>query len=136
MNQYQKYKESTVYSMSPGELLIVLFDEAIGRLKKAEIALEDEEYVIFEDCLDRAIRIIRHLTDILDINQPLSWDLRRIYRYLLFDIGRIKAGRKRQQAEIGRVVHILQELRDAFDTASKEVGNVSVHIPTGSGVRG
>lgn len=137
MNQYQKYKEAAIYSMNQGELLIVLFDEAIGRLRKADIALQDKEYEIFENCLDRSSRIIRHLIDILDRSQPLSWDLRRIYRYLLLDISQVKAGRERRQEEIGRMIHILQELRDAFETASKEVGNVSsVAVVTQGGILG
>lgn len=128
MNQYQKYKEAAIYSMSPGELLIVLFDEAIGRLRKADIALQDQEYGIFDDCLDRTARIIRHLIDILDRKQPISSDLRRIYRYLLLDISQVKAGRERKQDEIARIVHILGELREAFDAASKEVGNAAPNV--------
>lgn len=134
MNQYQKYKEATIYSMSRGELLLVLFDEAIGRLRKAEIALEDKEYEIFDDCLDRSARIVRYLIDILDRSQPLSRDLRRIYRYLLLDISQIKAGRERRQEEIGRIVHILQELREAFDAAAKEASDIASQIPVGSDV--
>ncbi|MCA4989503.1 flagellar protein FliS, partial [Clostridioides difficile] len=41
MNGYQKYKEKSIYSMSSSELLLLLYDEAIGRLSKAEYALED-----------------------------------------------------------------------------------------------
>ena len=44
MNSYQKYKENSVYSMSSWELLDLLYEEAIGRLRKAELALTDKEY--------------------------------------------------------------------------------------------
>ena len=124
MNGYQKYKEAAIYSMSAPELLLVLFDEAISRLKKAQFALEDEEYSMFEDCLNRVNRIVRYLIDILDRSQPLSWDLIRIYRYLMMDIGRIRAGRQRQKDEIGRVIHILSELREGFEEASRRAGDV------------
>lgn len=119
MNGYQKYKETAIYSMSSAELLFMLFDEAIGRLKKAQYALEDKEYALFNDCLDRVIKILRYLIEILDRNQPLSWDLRRIYRYLIMDISKIKAGREREEEEIGRVINILKELYDGFQQASK-----------------
>lgn len=134
MNPYQKYKEDAIYSMSRGELLLVLFDEALGRLRKAEIALEDQEYEIFEDCLNRVNRILRYLIDILDRSQPLSYDLRRIYRYLFLDVAQVKAGREHKKDEIGRIAHILQELRDAFDAAAKEARDVSAQIPIGSDV--
>lgn len=124
MSGYQKYKEQTVLSMSNIELLLLLYDEAISRLSKAEIAVEDGAWDVFEDCLRRATRIIRYLGDILDMSQkPLADDLQRIYDYLIYDISRVKAGRKRQKAEIGRIVHILSELRGAFDEASRRVND-------------
>lgn len=134
MNGYQKYKEKSIYSMSGPELLLLLYDEAISRLSKADFALEDKEYDIFEDCLSRTSRIVRYLIDILDMGQPISRDLRRIYNYLIYDISRIKAGRERQRAEIGRIKHILSELRSAFEEASRKV--TDTHIVPSRGVLG
>lgn len=123
MPGYQKYKEQTIYSMSNLELLLVLYDEAISRLSKAEIALDDEAYEIFDDCLRRTTRIVRYLIDILDMRQPLAQNLWDIYTYLIYDISRVKAGRKRQKDEIGRISHILSELRDAFEQAGNKVSD-------------
>lgn len=122
MNGYSKYRENSIYSMSRLELLLLLYDEAVSRLKKAEISLEDKNYAAFDDSLSRVTRILRYLIDILDITQPLSADLRRIYEYLIFDVSRIQAGRERQTAEIGRVSHILSELRSSFDEAGAKAG--------------
>ena len=121
MNGYQKYKEKSIYSMSGPELLLLLYDEAIKRLTRAEMSLEDKNYKDFEDCLDRVSRIIRYLIDILDMSYPISRDLHRYY--LIFDISRINAGRERQKDEIGRIRNILSELREAFDQASRVVGD-------------
>lgn len=123
MPGYQKYKEQTIYSMSNLELLLVLYDEAISRLSKAEIALDDEAYEIFDDYLRRTTRIVRYLIDILDMRQPLAQNLWDIYTYLIYDISRVKAGRKRQRDEIGRISHILSELRDAFEQAGHKVSD-------------
>ena len=123
MDGYKKYKEKSVYSMSGSELLLLLYDESISRLKKSEIALEDKNYLLFEECLSRVNRILRYLMDILDMSQPISFDLRRIYEYLIYDISRVKSGRERQIAEIGRSSHILSELRSAFDEASRITGD-------------
>ena len=123
MDGYKKYKEKSVYSMSGSELLLLLYDESISRLKKSEIALEDKNYPLFEECLSRVNRILRYLMDILDMSQPISFDLRCIYEYLIYDISRVKSGRERQIAEIGRISHILSELRSAFDEASRITGD-------------
>ena len=50
--KFKQYKESTIYSMSNLELLLLLYDEAVKRLKMAQIALEDKKYETFEECLE------------------------------------------------------------------------------------
>ena len=123
MPGYQKYKEQSIYSMSNLELLLLLYDEAISRLSKAEIALGDKDYAIFEDCLRRTTRIVRYLIDILDMRQPLAQDLWDIYTYLIYDVSLIKSGRERRKDEIGRISHILSELRDVFEQAGRKVSD-------------
>lgn len=134
MNQYKKYKDQSVYSMSSAELLLLLYDEILKRLKKADYALEDEDYAIFDDCINRCMRIVRYLITILDRNQPISRNLRRIYDYLIFDLSKIRAGRSAQKEEISRVIHIISELRDAFEEASHKVGEI--HMVQGRSVLG
>ena len=111
--KFKQYKESTIYSMSNLELLLLLYDEAVKRLKMAQIALEDKKYETFEECLERTGRIVRYLIQIL----------KRIYEYLIYDISRVKAGRERRAEEIPRISHILSELRDAFNQAGKISGD-------------
>ncbi len=134
MNGYGQYKEKSIYSMSGPELLLLLFDEAIKRLTRAEISLKDKNYSDFDDCLQRTSRIVRYLTDILDMRQPISHDLRRIYTYLVYDLSMVKAGRERRQEEIGRIRHILSELREGFDGASKQVNDM--HLVLEKEIRG
>lgn len=134
MNGYNHYKEKSIYSMSGAEQLLLLFDEAIKRLTRAEQSLKNKNYKNFEDCMTRVSRIVRYLMDILDMEQPISWDLRRIYEYLIFDLSRVMAGRQRRQDEIGRIRHILSELREGFDGASRKVNDM--HIAKRAEVRG
>ncbi len=134
MSGYSKYKEKSIYSMSSGELLLLLFDETIKRLIRAEQSLEDKNYGDYDDCMDRVSRIVRYLINILDMQYPISWDLRRIYEYLIYDLSVVKAARERKLEEIGRIRHILSELREAFDGASRQV--VDTHIPVQREVRG
>ena len=134
MNGYSQYKEKSIYSMSGPELLLLLFDEAIRRLSRAERSLQEKDYKDFEDCIRRTTRIVRYLTDILNMDYPISRDLRRIYTYLVYDLSRVSAGRKRRQDEIGRIRHILSELREGFDGASRKVNDM--HIVVQREVRG
>ncbi len=113
---------------------MLLFDETIKRLTRAEYSLKDKDYKDFEDCINRTSRIVRYLIDILDMEYPISWDLKRIYDYLIFDLSRVKAGRERRIDEIGRIRHILSELREGFEGASKKVNDM--HIAKTVEVRG
>lgn len=128
MDGYRQYKEKSIYSMSPLELLLMLYDEAVKNLMKAEYALNDADYDQFDGSLERTTKIVRYLTDILDMSQPISGDLRRIYYYLVYDISRVKAGRERHKDELGRIRHILSELRDGFDQASRTVHDTHVAV--------
>ena len=101
--KFKQYKESTIYSMSNLELLLLLYDEAVKRLKMAQIALEDKKYDTFEEYLEKTGRIVRYLIQILDMQYPISKDLKRIYEYLIYDISRVKAGRERRAEEITKI---------------------------------
>ena len=74
MNGYNRYKEKSIYSMSGPELLLLVYDEAIIRLSRAEHSLEDKNYKDFDDCINRVTKIVRYLTDILDMEQPIAWE--------------------------------------------------------------
>lgn len=134
MSGYNRYKENSIYSMSGPELLFLIYDEAIKRLTRAEISLDDKNYADFEDCLTRTSKIVRYLKEILDMSQPISYDLRRIYEYLIYDLSRVKAGRERRRDEIGRIRHILSELTEAFEGANKQVNDM--HMVKETEIRG
>ena len=118
---YEKYKEDTVFSMSPVELLILLYDECMKDLRKAHIALEDGDMTTFEEYIGKSQKIIRYLIHTLDMSIPVSKDLRRLYDYIIFDFSKVRAGGKRMAGEIPKLIEIIQNLRDGFDGASKKV---------------
>ena len=117
MNGYSQYKEKSIYSMSGPELLLLLFDETIKRLTRAEKSLEDKNYADFDDCIQRTTKIVRYLTDILDMQYPISRNLNRLYDYFSFELNRVKAGRNK--TELDRVKTMAGELRDTFREAQK-----------------
>ena len=128
MNDYQKkYLEQSIMQMSQGELLVLTFDEAIKSLKKANLALEDKNYEKFEEALKKANKVIRYLHQTLDMEQPLSRDLARLYDFITFDLGLVQAGRERRQEELPKLVDILSDLRDGFLGASTIARDT--HIP-------
>ena len=128
MNDYQKkYLEQSIMQMSQGELLVLTFDEAIKSLKKANLALEDKKYEKFEEAVQKTNRVVRYLHQTLDMEQPISRDLARLYDFVTFDLGLVQAGRERRQEELPKLVAIMSDLRDGFLGASKIAK--STHMP-------
>ncbi len=117
MNGYQQYKQQSVNTMTSGEMLILLYDEALKRLTGAEIALEKKDLNLFEDCVERTRKIIVYLDDTLDRKYPISAEISRLYDYFLYELARIKAGRNKQV--IKEIKPLITELRNSFKEADK-----------------
>lgn len=120
MRGYQQYKEQSINTMTQGELLLLLYDELVKRVTRAELALEKADYEMFEASVDRSVDIIRYLDDILDRQYEISAELTRLYEFFCYEFSRIKAGRNME--ELRRVKPMIVELRDTFRTAQKNSG--------------
>ena len=68
-NGYQQYKMQTVNTMTRSEMLLLLYDELIKRLNRAQIALDDKNYDLFEKSVKRS----REIVDYLNRTQAASW---------------------------------------------------------------
>ena len=117
MKGYQQYKEHSISTMTQGELLLLLYDELVKHLTRAELALDKADYGQLEDSVDRSQRIIRYLSDILDMQYPISHDLNRLYDYFDYELVRVKTGRNKTELE--RVKRMISELREYFRAAEK-----------------
>ncbi len=114
---YQQYKQQSINSMTPGELLMLLYDELVKRSTLASIALDKEDWPAFEAALDRCTDIVNYLDETLDRQYPISQDLSRMYDYFTYELGRIKVGRNKKELE--RLRPMLSDLRDTFRIAEK-----------------
>ena len=117
MRGYQQDKQQSVNSMTPGELLLLLYDELVKRATMASIALDKEDFPTFEAAVQRCSDIINYLDETLDHQYPISHDLSRLYEYFTYQLGRIKIGRNKEELE--RLRPMLTELRDTFHIAEK-----------------
>ena len=117
MRGFQQYKEQSVNTMTQGELLLLLYDELVKRVTRAELALNKEDYDLFEADVTRSLEIVRYLDDTLDRQYPVGRDLARLYDFFSFELNRVKAGRNRTELE--RVKAMVMELRDTFREAEK-----------------
>lgn len=118
---YQQYKQQSVGSMTPGELLLLLYDELVKRATMASLSLDKEDYPAFEAAVDRCTDIINYLDETLDRQYPISQDLSRMYEYFTYQLGRIKIGRNKKELELLRPM--LADMRDAFHVAERNASS-------------
>ena len=117
MRGFQQYKEQSVNTMTQGELLLLLFDELVKRLTQAELALNKENYELFEASVQRGIDITQYLSDTLDPQYEISHELDRLYEYMIYELGRAKIGRHLEP--LTHVKSMAGELRESFREAQK-----------------
>ena len=91
-NGYEQYKMQSVNTMTRSEMLLLLYDELIKRLTRAQIALGDKNYDLFEKSVQRSRDIVHYLDQTLDMEYQISYELRRMYEFFLFELSRLQAG--------------------------------------------
>ncbi len=116
-NGYEQYKMQSVNTMTNSEMLLLLYDELMKRLARAQVALEDEDYDLFNQSVQRSKDIVQYLNTTLNMNYKISYELRRMYEFFIFELSRLQAGRR--VAVIQELKPLVSDLRDAFREASK-----------------
>jgi len=114
---FQGYKGQAINTMTQGELLLLLYDELVKRLTRAELALDKKEYAILDESVGRSLDIIHYLDDTLDMQYPISGNLAKLYEFFSYELNRVIAGRNK--TELTRVKTMVSELRDSFRAAQK-----------------
>ena len=117
MQGYQQYKQQSINTMTQGELLMLLYDELVKRLIRSELALQKEDFELFETSIVRCIDIVRYLDRTLDMKYPISRDLHRIYDYFLYMLNRVRFGRNGKV--LAQIKPQLIDLRDTFRKAQE-----------------
>ena len=117
-NGYQQYKAQSVSTMTRGEMLLLLYDELLKRLTRADLALSDENYEAFEQSVTRSKEIVQYLNYTLNNAYEISQELHRLYEFFLYEISRLQASRNKQI--IVELKPLVVDLRDAFSEAEKK----------------
>ncbi len=117
-NPYANYKEQSVLTMTPGELLLTLYDEAIKSLSAAKVHIEEKSIEKTHNDLMKSQRIVKYLSDVLNNDIAISKELNRMYEYVLFSMQ--QANVKKDVKHVDDALTILRELRVTFEECDKK----------------
>ena len=116
MNPYaspQAYRESSVLTATPEQLVVMLYDGAGRFLRQAEAALSEGAVEHAHDRLNRGEAIIDELLATLDMDQgKIAERLQAIYVYCKRCL--MEARRERDAVKVRLVVRLMGELREAW----------------------
>ena len=79
---YQQYKAQSLGTLTNGEIVIKLFEEASKQITMAIFLTNQRDIAKAYDCIAKAQKIINALDTSLDMRYPISSELREMYRFL------------------------------------------------------
>lgn len=112
-----RYKAQSVSTMSQGEQLVALYDEALKNLHYGSMLMGRQEYEAAEKCVDKCRRIFTYLSSVLDRRMGMGADLYQMYYYFNQQI--VRAQVRRDPAVLDEVYPLVKDLRDAWAQAEK-----------------
>jgi flagellar protein FliS len=116
-NPYQQYKEQSLATLAPGELLVRLFDECIKQLRLSCIGIDKKNYGMANDALNKAQTILTTLATSLDMRYPISQELRNFYVFFVKQIN--EANIKKNASLVEGILPLVKDMRDSFEQAEK-----------------
>lgn len=116
-NPYQKYQEQAVSTMTQGELLVKLYETCSKRLNAGVYYIEQGDYALANENLQKGQRILNHLTRTLDFNYEISNNLASLYEYFVHQI--IRGNVKKDAELIKEVIPMIDSLGATFKEADK-----------------
>jgi flagellar protein FliS len=108
------YRRLHVESRTPLELVVMLYDGALGRIKDARSALERGDIVAFRDAIGFALAIVAELQNTLDLRAggDIARSLDGLYTFVTTAL--LEASARRSSRPLDGVDETLSILRDAW----------------------
>jgi flagellar protein FliS len=116
-NPYQQYKEQSIMTMTPGELVVQLFEGCSKKLNRAVYYIENNETEKAEEELYKAQRIVNYLNASLDRSIEISGNLSALYDYFVRII--VKAKIRMDKDLVNEIIPMIDGLGDSFRQAEK-----------------
>lgn len=116
---YNQYKRSTVETVSPEKLLIMLYNSAIKNINNAKKAINEKDINHAHAEIMRAEEIIVELMSTLNMDYEISAKLFALYEYFYYQL--TQANAKKDIALLNEVESFLLELRETWLEAIKSI---------------
>lgn len=117
-NPFQQYKEQALSTLTPGELLVKLYDELIKQMRIASLSMGKADLFATSAALTKSNTILGSLESSLDMQYEISANLQDLYLFIANHL--IQAETKKNAEMIEECIPLIRDLRDAFEQADRE----------------
>lgn len=114
---YSQYKQNSIFTSSPEELTLMLFNGLVRFIMQAQKAVDDGDLQKCHDSIIRAQDILLEFQATLDKRYEISQSLLLLYDYMYRRL--IDANIKKDKEILGEVLGFAKELRDTWMQAMK-----------------
>ena len=118
-NALNQYKQNAVFTATPEELTLMLYDGGIKFMNIAKYSIENNDVQRAHEALIRAQDIIIELNSSLNMEYEISTNFRRLYGFILDKL--IDANIQKNMEPIDEALDILIEMWDTWKEAMQQV---------------
>jgi flagellar protein FliS len=116
---YDQYRKTSVETVAPEKLLLMLYDGAIKKIDNAKRAIDNKDVNMAHQEIIKVEDIIVELMSTLNMDYEISHSLFALYEYLYSQL--VQANFKKDKAILTEVQGFLSELRDTWNDAIKNL---------------
>jgi len=116
-NGYSQYKENSVYTATPEELVLMLYNGLVKFIMQAQSAVEEKDFEKANEAIKRAEDIVAHFQCTLDMKYEISKDLMKMYDYMYGRL--IDANIRKDNRILQELLVFAKDLRDTWTKAMK-----------------
>jgi flagellar protein FliS len=116
-NPYAQYKARSLETMTNGEIIVRLFEEASKQISTAIFLTSQGEDVKAFNCISKAQKVVSTLSLSLDMSYGISLSLSDLYTFVHGELG--KAIAAKDTAAMKTMLGIIDELKVTFRQAER-----------------
>jgi flagellar protein FliS len=116
-NALNQYKENSVYTASPEELTLMLYNGLVKFIMQARSGLESKDTEKAHSGIIKAQNILDYLQKALDKQYEVSSGLDMVYDYMIRRL--VEANIKKDNEILAEVLDFAKELRETWSQAMK-----------------
>lgn len=118
MNPYQTYQNNSIFTASPEELILMLYNGAIKFCNQAVEAIEQNNIPKSNEYILKAQKIISELRVTLDKKYPVAEDMDRMYEFIYHSL--VQANISKDVEKLNTATQFIREFRDTWREAMKK----------------